>query len=285
MLIPELSKAIVFDRKAGKNPFCIIATAGTTNTGAVDPLPEIADICQEENLWMHVDGAYGGAAILTEHGQGKLKGIERADSITIDPHKWLFQPYEIGCILMRDHTWLKDTFRETPEYLRDFQGSAEEINFYDHGIQLTRRFRALKLYMSIKSFGLESFRQAVQTGIDLAEEVQKYLEKQRHWEIISPATLAVINYRYKPEKQELTEKQLDDLNQYISDQIIASREAMLATTVLDGKVVLRMCLINPRSSLNTIVKVIDLLETFAAVALAQICRNNPTSLALSCGYV
>jgi glutamate/tyrosine decarboxylase-like PLP-dependent enzyme len=219
---------------------------------------------------MHVDGAYGGAAILTEKGRKTLKGIDRADSITVDPHKWLFQPYEIGCVLTRDHTQLKKTFHQNPEYLKGFQRSAEEINFYDHGVQLTRRFRALKLYMSIKAFGLASFREAVQAGIDLAEQTQKEVERRPNWEIVSPASLAVINYRYRPDDVSLTEAELNDLNQHLSNEIIKSRQAMLVTTVLKGKVVLRMCLINPRSTLTDITETLDSLEQYARRYLEQI---------------
>ncbi len=273
MNFAELQAMVESDRSAGKRPFCVIATSGTTNAGAVDPLPSIADLCEAENLWLHVDGAYGGAAILTDQGRRALDGIERAHSITVDPHKWLFQPYEIGCILVRRHEWLKDTFSEHPEYLRDTHGSAEEINLYDHGVQLTRRFRALKLYMSIKTFGLAAFREAVKTGIETAEAAQAYLEPRPNWEIVSPATLAVINFRYRPADEPLTEAQLDRLNQHLSRRIIESGEAMLTTTVLRGKVVLRMCLINPRTSLKDhVIKTIEMLELYAEEAARETSR-------------
>ncbi|MGI9384697.1 MAG: pyridoxal phosphate-dependent decarboxylase family protein, partial [Methyloligellaceae bacterium] len=198
MDVGALAAMVARDQHDGRRPFCVIATAGTTNTGAVDPLEDIAELCAAEELWMHVDGAYGGAAILTQPGREALRGIERAHSVTVDPHKWLFQPYEIGCILVREHAWLRATFSQQPEYLRDTQGSSEEINFYDHGVQLTRRFRALKFYMSIKAFGLASFREAVQFGIAAAETTQAYLERRPDWEIMSPATLGVINFRFRP---------------------------------------------------------------------------------------
>ncbi|WP_103070018.1 pyridoxal phosphate-dependent decarboxylase family protein [Aquimarina sediminis] len=248
----KLKNVIAKDRLEGLQPFCIIASAGTTNTGTVDPMDEIADICQEENLWMHVDGAYGGASILTNKGKKLLKGIERADSLTVDPHKWFFQPYEIGCLLVKDHNWLSSTFSEKPEYLRDIEGNESEINFYDHGIQLTRRFRALKFYMSLKTFGLSSFKKAIQYNIDLAEQTEKILRKSTYWEITSPATLAIINFRYHPIGKDLSEKELDHINQNISKKIVASREALLVTTVLQGQVVLRMCLINPRTTIEDI---------------------------------
>lgn len=259
----KLKNAIARDRLEGLQPFCIIASAGTTNTGTVDPLNKIADICEEENLWFHVDGAYGGAAILSKKGSRILKGIERADSLTVDPHKWFFQPYEIGCLLVKDSTWLSGTFSEKPEYLRDIEGNESEINFYDYGIQLTRRFRALKFYMSIKTYGLKAFKEAIDYNINLTEELEKKLRKSRNWEIISPATLAIINFRYHPIDLNFSENELDKLNQEISKRIIASKEALLVTTILQGQVVLRMCLINPKTTMVYIDETLDQCDLFA----------------------
>lgn len=260
--INKLKNAIAKDRLEGLQPFCFIANAGTTNTGTVDPLDEIADICKEENLWFHIDGAYGGAAILSDHGKEALKGIERADSLTVDPHKWFYQPYEIGCLLVKDASWLSSTFSEKPEYLRDIEGNESEINFYDYGIQLTRRLRALKFYMSIKTYGLNAFKKAVTRNIQLAEEVEASLRKSRVWEVISPATLAVINFRYNPLDYKFSEKELDVLNQQISQRVMDSKEAVLVTTILNKQVVLRMCLINPRTFFTHVKEVLDLCEKF-----------------------
>ncbi len=259
----KLKNAIAKDKLEGFEPFCIIASAGTTNTGSVDSLPEIAAICSKENLWMHVDAAFGGAAILSKDGNTILKGIEKADSLTVDPHKWFFQPYEIGCLLVKDHKWLSQTFSEKPVYLKDIEGNDSEINFYDHGIELTRGFRALKFYMSLKTFGLDAFKKAIQSGIDLAENVEELLRKSPMWEVISPATLAVINFRLNPIKYNLPEKELDTVNQFISKQIINTRSAVLVTTVLQNQVVLRMCLINPRTTMDDIKSTLDLCEKIA----------------------
>ncbi len=264
----KLKNAIAKDTLEGFQPFCLIATAGTTNTGTVDQLSELATICKRENIWYHIDGAYGAAAILANNGKQLLKGIEKADSLTVDPHKWFFQPYEIGCLLVRNHKWLKGTFTEKPEYLRDVEGNTSEINFYDHGIELTRRFRALKFYMSIKTFGLSSFRKAITNTIKLAEETEAFLRKSGNWEIVSPATLAVINFRYNPIGSQLSEKQLDKLNQYISAKVVASQKALLVTTVLNKQTVLRMCLINPRTTLNDVKETLLLCEEFAQVKQA-----------------
>ncbi|WP_452229372.1 pyridoxal phosphate-dependent decarboxylase family protein [Lacinutrix sp. MEBiC02404] len=263
MAINKLKNAIAKDRLEGLQPFCIIASAGTTNTGTVDPLNEIAKICKTEKLWFHIDGAYGAAAILSKKGSQVLKGIEKADSLAIDPHKWLYQPYEMGCLLVKNHKWLSETFTEKPEYLRDIEGNTSEINFYDHGIQLTRRFRALKFYMSMKTFGLSAFKKAVSYSIDLAEEVEADLRKSANWEVVSPATLAVINFRYNPIGKSFSEKKLDAINQEISKRVVDSREALLVTTVLQNQVVLRMCLINPRTTIDDVKDTLKMCEAFA----------------------
>jgi len=265
----KLKNAIAKDKLEGNEPFCILASAGTTNTGTVDPLNAIADICEKEDLWFHVDGAYGGAAILSEKGNKALKGIERADSLTVDPHKWFFQPYEIGCLLVKDSSWLSGTFSEKPEYLRDIEGNESEINFYDYGIQLTRRFRALKFYMSIKTYGLNAFEEAITYNIDLAEETEEMLRKSKNWEVISPATLAVINFRYNPIGLQLSEKELDALNQEISRRVVASKEALLVTTILLNQVVLRMCLINPKTTIEDIKDTFEGCNLFANEILSE----------------
>lgn len=268
--INKLKNAIAKDKIDGLTPFCILASAGTTNTGTVDPLDDIAQLCENENMWMHVDAAYGGAAILADKGYEYLKGIERADSVTVDPHKWFFQPYEIGCLLVKDHRWLSKTFTEKPEYLRDIEGNESEINFYDHGIELTRRFRALKFYMSVKTYGLDAFKAAINYNIELTERLETKLRESAKWEIISPATLAVINFRYHPMHISLSENELDALNQFISKQIIAHKEAVLVTTILNHQVVLRMCLINPKTTFDDLMESINQLENYAETFLSTI---------------
>jgi glutamate/tyrosine decarboxylase-like PLP-dependent enzyme len=261
--INKLKNAIAKDKIEGLKPFCLIASSGTTNTGTIDPLEELAVIAKKENIWFHIDGAFGGAVILSKKGKKILKGIDKADSLTIDPHKWLFQPYEIGCLLVRDHTCLSGTFTEKPEYLRDIEGNESEINFYDHGIELTRHFRALKFYMSIKTFGLKAFREAIDYNIKLAEQVEAVLRKSDKWEIVSPANLAIINFRYNPVKENLSEDKIDLVNQKIAAKMMASGEAQLVTTILLGQVVLRMCLINPKTTLEDVMSTIVLCEKFA----------------------
>ncbi|NNE72014.1 MAG: aminotransferase class V-fold PLP-dependent enzyme, partial [Rhodothermales bacterium] len=148
-----LSEMVQADRAAGGEPFCVVANAGTTNTGAVDPLTAIADLCDDESLWLHVDGAYGAAAVLGTRGRAALAGLDRADSIALDPHKWLFQPFECGCLLVRDAAPLRAAYAIHPEYMRDTLLEDEETNYCEYGVQLSRSFRALGLWLTLKTFG------------------------------------------------------------------------------------------------------------------------------------
>lgn len=256
-----LRQKIAADRQQGLVPFCIVANAGTTNAGAIDPLNEIADFCAAEGLWMHVDGAYGGSAALSPSGRKALDGLNRADSLSIDPHKWMFQPYEMGCAIVRNQAYLKDTFRVSAEYLKIMEQSAEQPNFSDYGVQLTRGFRALKLWMSLKAFGVPAFREAIEAGIRMAEETEARLRQNSAWEIITPACLGIVTFRWTVEG--MAEKDLDALNAKISSDLIMSGYAMLSPTVMSGKLVLRMCTINPRTTLDDIHGTIRAMEEIA----------------------
>ena len=201
--VAELERAIAEDRAAGKKPFCVAATAGTTNTGSVDPLNELADLCEREGLWLHVDGAYGASACLSEFRKRALAGIERAHSLTWDAHKWMFQPVECSAVLVRDRHWLSETFKDTAHFLSDAEAHSkdevgEEMNFMYQGIQLTRYFRALKFWMSLKVFGLAAVRVAIERGFELAEMAESLLRSAGSWEIVTPAQMAIVTFRYKP---------------------------------------------------------------------------------------
>jgi aromatic-L-amino-acid decarboxylase len=250
-----LEREVASDRSLGRAPFCVVANAGTTNTGAIDPLPELAAFCRREDLWMHTDGAYGAAAVLCDRGKRLLAGMELSDSLAIDPHKWLFQPYETGCVLLRDGRLLRDAFRILPEYLRDAHRVAEDVNFCDRGVQLTRSFRALKLWLSFKTFGLTAFRQAVARGFELAEAAEARLRRRAGWQIVSPAQMGIVAFRWVASGQDL-----DALNQRLAAEITASGFAVLASTRLAGATVLRLCTINPRTTLEDIDQTISRLE-------------------------
>src|SRR5256885_8333600 len=196
MPIGVVGELIAADRMSGRKPFCVVANAGTTNTGAVDPLRQLSELCRSEGIWLHVDGAYGAPAILVDRARPSLDGLDLADSLSLDPHKWLFQSFEAGCLLVRDREQLLKTFQVMPEYLRDTHGGLEEGNFGNYGVQLTRAFRALKLWLSLRTFGLENFRKAIARGIEIAEVAEKELASSEQWEIVTPAHLAIITFRY-----------------------------------------------------------------------------------------
>lgn len=244
------------DRAAGLRPFAVIANAGAINTGAIDPLREIAGFCRSEDLWMHVDGAYGAAAVICDRGRRLLDGIELADSLSFDPHKWLFQPIECGCVLLRDASLLKATYRIMPEYLADVHRNASEVNPCDYGIQLTRGFRALKVWMSIHYFGLDAFRAAVERGFELAEIAERKLRSMPAWEVVSPAQMAIVCFARRGAN--------DDLYQRMHEAMLAGGFALATSTILNGRTVLRLCTINPRTTEADIHQTLDWLDALAA---------------------
>jgi len=260
--LPELHAAIREDRASGRIPFAVVANAGTTNSGAVDPLPQLAQLCREQGLWLHADAAYGGPAMLTERGRAALEGLHLVDSLSLDPHKWLFQPFESGCVLLRDGSLLPDTFAMHPEVLRDVDRGNEEVNFRDYGIQLTRSFKALKLWMSLKVFGLDAFERAIARGIELAETAEQILRESAVWEVVTPAQLGVITFRYTA--HDLSAPDGDTLNRQIVDAMIEDGLALISSTVLRGRLVLRLCTINPRTTADDLGETINRLETMGA---------------------
>jgi len=256
--VDAVAAAVAEDRAAGRRPFCVVASAGTTNTGAVDPLDELADLCRREGMWLHVDAAYGGAAVLCESGRRALKGLGRADSLALDPHKWLFQPFEIGCVLVRDRRLLLETFHVTPEYLEDVEGRLEETNFADYGVQLTRGFRALKLWMSIQVYGVDAFRGAVARGIGAAERARARLEESGRWEIVTPASLGIVTFRWRPRDGD--DVRAGAVTRGLVEASLEDGFTLVTSTRLRGRTVLRMCTINPRTTDDDLCASIDRLE-------------------------
>ena len=245
--LPELRSLIDADLSAGLRPFCIVANAGTTSTGAVDPFNELAAIARKHDMWLHADGAYGAAAMLCERGRSALHGLDLCDSISVDPHKWLFQPFELGCVLVKDGKLLKQTFQINPEYLRDVHRHEEEVNFCDRGIQLTRGFRALKLWLSLRVFGVAEFRKAVARGFELADLAEAELRKSGEWEIVTASQMAIVSFRHV--------RPID--HQRVVERMLSEGFAMLSSTVLHGRSALRLCTINPHTSDDDIVQTVQ----------------------------
>jgi len=255
----SLAAQVSEDRAAGLRPFAIIANAGTTSTGAIDPLPQVAAFCQANGLWMHVDGAYGAAAAISDRGRKLLNGIELADSLSFDPHKWLFQTIECGCLLLRDAAHLKSTFSIMPEYLADVHRNVTEVNFHDYGLQLTRSFRALKVWMSIQYFGMDAFRAAVERGFVLAEFAQAKLRAMPDWEVVTPAQMGIVSFRHRHAEEGFYPQ--------LHDALLRDRFALASSTVLNGRTALRLCTINPRTTEADVEQTLDRIDQLATELL------------------
>jgi aromatic-L-amino-acid decarboxylase len=236
-----LRRAIADDRAAGFVPFLVAASAGTTNTGAVDPLDAVADICAREHLWMHVDAAYAGFATLTGQGAAAaLDGLGRADSVTLDPHKWLFVPFECGCLLAREPRKLEEAFSVHPEYLTDVRARDQDVNFADYGEQLTRSSHALKIWLSVQYFGLSQIREAIARGIHRAEYAERLFAAHHDFEILSPAQFGIVCFRARPADID-DPMALDALNERINARVNATGRFLISSTKLRGRFSLRLC--------------------------------------------
>ncbi|MGB5661610.1 pyridoxal phosphate-dependent decarboxylase family protein, partial [Eudoraea sp.] len=217
--IDTLKKQIQLDKEAGLQPICVVGTSGTVNTGAIDDLEAIADICREENLWFHVDGAIGAIAMLSPIIKPQLKGIERADSVALDLHKWLHMPFEVGCVVVKDSAGHKDTFSLIPEYLeKNTRGLASGENWFsEYGLQLSRRFRALKVWMSLKEHGSQRFGRMISRNVDQAHYLGALVNQHRDLELIAPIGMDIVCFRYNPGS--LSQDELNALNKEIKLQI------------------------------------------------------------------
>ena len=252
-----VAEAIAADRSAGNTPTVVCANAGTPARGAVDPLPALADICAAERVWYHIDAAYGGFAILTPRGAAALEGIDRADSINVDPHKWLFQPYEAGCILVRDGATLERAFAIQHDVLQDSVWGAKHANLADQGIQLTRGFRALKVWMSIQTFGMAAFRAAIDNGLELAARAAEHVTARPTLELMA-ASLGMVCFRVNPGG--LGEDALANLNRKVLARIFWGEQAFLSSTRVNGRFVLRLCIVNYNSTWDDVRETLEAAE-------------------------
>lgn len=255
-----LEKAIVADRAAGRRPWLVVANAGATNTGAVDPLRELVTLCRSEGLWLHVDAAYGWAGALAESERLRFDGLDEVDSITLDPHKWFGQTFDVGCLLVRDTGRLTNTFAVRPDYLQDVEPTGGAVNFADRGLALTRRFRALKIWLSVKVLGIGWFRKLAERSCLLGELAERLLRQTPHFEILCPRQLSIVCYRYRPPG--LTETRVDQLNLDLVEAVRQSDKAFVSSTRLRGRVALRFCFVNWQTTATDVEAVIELLRSF-----------------------
>ena len=266
--MPSLKAAVAEDRAAGYHPVAICANAGATGTGAIDPLVEMAEFCEAEGIWLHVDAAYGGFAVITPEGKKLLSGIERADSVGLDAHKWLFQPYEAGCLLVKDARVLDEPFGVRPDFLQDTIWGANHPNFTDRGLQLSRSFRALKIWMSIQTFGMAAFRKAVAQGMEFAVRAEDYICESALLEILNPASLGIVVLRFNPRDTELEEERLEAINQRVLTGIFWEDNAFISSTRMRGIFALRLCIINHNTTWDDVRETLQAIERFGTEALA-----------------
>lgn len=254
-----LRNQVQADIEAGDLPFLVTGTAGTVSTGAVDPLPEIAAICREYDLWFHVDGAYGGfAAVLRNSGQGKvpadLEGISEADSVAVDPHKWLYAPLEAGCALVRKPEALREAFSYHPPYYH-FGEEASTIDYYEYGPQNSRGFRALKVWLALRQVGRAGYVEMISDDMRLAQELYRLVDAHPELQAFTQG-LSITTFRYVPPDltrgSEQVETYLNRLNAELLTRLQKSGEAFLSNAVVAGKFLLRACVVNFRTSLEDI---------------------------------
>ena len=242
-----LRRAIEEDRRAGALPFCAVATVGTTSTSSIDPVPAIADICTEHGIWLHVDAAYAGSAAILPEMRHILDGAERADSLVTNPHKWLFTPFDLSILYSRRMDMLRRAFSLVPEYLRTSDDETVR-NGMDYGIQLGRRFRALKLWMIIRYFGHEGLAARIREHCRLAKLFAAWVEESPDWELLAPVPFGLVCFRARPPKEDESEEaralRLDALNEAIMNNLNATGEMFLSHTRLNDCFTLRLAIGN-----------------------------------------
>lgn len=245
--LPRLREMIHEDREHGLLPLCVIGCAGTVNTGATDPLDALADLCVEERIWFHVDGAFGALAALSPGLRHITKGMERADSLAFDMHKWMYLPYAVGCTLVRDAEVHRRAFALTPDYLehttRGIGGS--EVWFSDYGIELSRGFRALKVWMALKEYGVETFGRLIQQNVEQARYLEKLVRATPELQLLAPVPLNIVCFRYAGTLSD--EQAIDALNKELLLRLHEGGVAAPSYTVLHGKYALRVANTNHRS--------------------------------------
>lgn len=258
MRIDALESAIADDVAAGLQPFAVAATAGTTATGAVDPLPAVADMCAAHDLWMHVDAAYGGAAVLAPELRPLLAGIERADSISFDPHKWLYTPQSSACLLVRDPATLLRSFSIDAAYVRDDANlSGRGLNIGELGPQWSRAFLALKVWLSLAAHGTEAYGRRIAHDVALARYLDERVRAHADLEPMCPVTLSIACYRYVPAGGGLDDRALDALNERLMVAIRRDGRAFPSNAELGGRYCLRACLVNHRTEAEDVDALLD----------------------------
>jgi aromatic-L-amino-acid decarboxylase len=259
MDVNALRKAIEEDKRAGMLPFCIVATVGTTSTSSIDPVPEIIPIGEEHGMWLHVDAAYGGSAAIVPELSHVLDGCQRADSLVLNPHKWLFTPFDLSVLYCRHMDLLGRAFSLVPEYLRTPE-QARVRSGSDYGVQLGRRFRALKLWMIMRYFGRDGLASRIREHCRLARLFASWVEADPNWEMMAPVPFALVCFRARGTAQTNEGKSIDALNEAIMHGVNSTGHAFLSHTKLNDKLTLRLSIGNIRTTERHVRQVWDLLN-------------------------
>jgi glutamate/tyrosine decarboxylase-like PLP-dependent enzyme len=260
MRVDVLRQRIEADSREGLRPFCVVGSAGTVNTGVVDPLFEIAKVADEFELWFHVDGAYGAPGVLDERKKHLFAGLDRADSVSLDPHKWLYVPVDAGCLLFRDAAAAKSAFStEDADYIQTLGYADEEaFAFWDYGVELSRRFRALKVWMTLQYYGTRRLAEAISEDISLAEYLGQLVSEADDFELLAPVELSICCFRYVPHSG-MSEQELNELNEGVMGLVQRGGRAYVSNATVNGRFALRACVTNFRTTKA------DIEETIAAV--------------------
>jgi glutamate/tyrosine decarboxylase-like PLP-dependent enzyme len=275
--VRALRERIVSDAENGLRPFCIVASAGTVNTGAVDPLAEVARVAAEYGLWMHVDGAYGALAALAESKRSLFDGIERADSVSLDPHKWLYAPLDCGCLLFHDEESVRSVFSSgDADYIKVHEEERDEaFAFWDYGIELSRRFRALKIWLMLRYYGTRRVAAAIEKDNALAAEMAELINASEDFELLAPTELSICCFRFVPpglrvrlasgddEERAEVNRELDDLNARIMHRVQRGGRAYLSNATVRDRYALRACITNFRTTREDIQQTLDIVREAA----------------------
>ena len=274
MRVDALTQAIEEDREAGLDPFCVVASAGTVVTGAVDPLREIAAVAREQSLWLHVDACYGGFARLAPSARPLFDGLAEADSIALDPHKWLYLPADVGCLIYRDPAAVRGTFTLGADYTKVLHSEpAEAYAFWDYGLELSRRFRALKVWMTLAYAGVTAIAEAIESNLDCASYVAGLIDGSDDFEALAPTELSIFCFRYLPPgsrgpdgaRSENEERELDKINERIMLTLQQAGSSYLSNASIHGRFALRGCVLNYRTTRRDMEILLDDVRQAAAV--------------------
>ncbi|MEK6283456.1 MAG: aminotransferase class V-fold PLP-dependent enzyme [Acidobacteriota bacterium] len=264
MDVGKLRKAIETDLKKGQKPFCVVGSAGTVNTGAVDPLAELAAVAKEFDLWFHVDGAYGAPGALDESKRSLFAGIDLADSLSLDPHKWLYVPLDSGCILFKDEARHRGAFTaEEADYIKVHETDDESFAFWDYGPELSRRFRALKIWFTLRYYGVNRLAAAISEDNSLAQYLAQSIDNADDFELLAPVELSICCFRYAPQELRDDEAALNELNAKVMHAVQRGGEAYVSNATIGGKFALRACITNFRTTRADIDQTLEVIRAAA----------------------